>query len=158
MTARDNPKEAVQELETVRDAVGDKWPALQYEAMMAEAEARAALDQPGQAESLWWKVAVRAADDRLRAKAAVNRGLSLKKRGQLREALYSFLRVAILHTDQVENYQKALYHAALTAREYYDGNQRAKELASELFSHYPESGWTKRLRNEMKGGGNGSGS
>ena len=153
LMARDNLQKAVDILEEVRKSAGQKRPSVQHRAMMAQADAHGALDQPGQAESLWWKVAVRAESDRLRAKACVKRGLSLKKRGRLREALYSFLRVVVLHTDQVDAHKKALYHSALAAREYYEGSKRAEELASDLYTRYPQSALAKRLRKEMKAGG-----
>lgn len=138
--------QAVEKLAALQKELKDSRPQLYYRARMEEAYARLASDDQRGAESILWEMSLRCDDPELRAEAAVSRGLSLKKRGQLREALYSFLRVVVLHFDVPDEYQKALYHAALVAREYYEDDQRAKELANELYEKFPQSHLTQELK------------
>ncbi len=144
--------QAIQALETLSDQYMEKVPELAYLAMISEAYAWQGKDNYRKAENLFRTVGLQSPDDEMRAEAYNSRGLSLMKRGQIREALFSFLRVVVLHRDIKHEYQKALYYAAVTAKEYYsDAPQRAKELAKRLKNRYPGSYWTKKLKKNHPG-------
>ncbi len=139
---------AVKRLSELQEELKENHPELYHRARLEEAYARLASDDQRGAENILWQMALECDDPELQAEAAVSRGLSLKKRGELREALYSFLRVVVLHFDVPDEYQKALYHAALVAREYYGDDQRARELAAELYDDFPGSHLAEQLKKE----------
>jgi len=149
LAEQNKPDEAIEKIKKVRDRIPDKYAELRYHAMMAEAYALQAKGEFRQAERLFLTVALMCDDEELEAEACISRGLSLKKRGNLREALYSLLRVIVLHFRVPHEYQRALYHAALVAKEYYPDGQRAKELANELYNKFPDSYWANKLKADM---------
>jgi len=101
------------------------------------------------AEEFFEAVGLRSPDDELRAEAYNSRGLSLLNRGQTREALFSFLRVVVLHYDIVHEYQRALYCAAKASKEYYGDDKRARELQRMLTNKFPNSYWAAKLKQEL---------
>jgi len=156
--ARAKYDEAIAELEAVKKELMDFTPDLAYQAMIGEAYAYQGKGDLDKAENVFEVVGLQAPDDELRAEALNSRGLSLRKRGQPREALFSFLRVVLLHFDIPSEHQKALYNAAYAAKEYYKEDKemkRALELAGTLKTRYPNGYWTKRLIREwnIKTGG-----
>jgi len=139
---------ALEKLGKLRKEIPEEQAELHYQAMLAEAYARLGKGQFREAEKLFWTVGLKSDDEELQAEALISRGLSLKSRGNLREALYSFLRVVVLHFRVTHEYQRALYHAALVAKELYP--ERAKELAGELCNKFPHSYWAKKLKEEIQ--------
>ena len=148
LTEQKNNDKAIEKLAKLREDIPEEQVELRYQAMLAEAYARQGKDQLREAEALFWTVGLRSDDEELQAEALISRGLSLKSRGNLREALYSFLRVIVLHFRVTHEYQRALYHAALVAQELYP--EKAKELARELYNKFPKSYWAKNLKEETQ--------
>jgi tetratricopeptide (TPR) repeat protein len=141
--------EAIEKLQALQQELGEGKAALTYMAKLAEAYAWQGKEKYPRAEDLFQEVGLRSPVEEMRAEAYNSRGLSLKKRGQAREALFSFLRVVVLHHGIRHEYQKALYHAAVTSKEYYsNAPQRARELGSRLAHRFPNSYWAKRLKAE----------
>ncbi|MFW5923955.1 MAG: tetratricopeptide repeat protein, partial [Planctomycetota bacterium] len=119
MIAEERVDEAIETLQALQEELMDDYPQLAYQAMMFEAFAWQTKENFPRAESLFRDAGLRSPDDEMRAEAFNNRGLSLKARGQVREALFSFLRVVVLHSDIRHEYQRALFNAAVTSKEYY---------------------------------------
>ena len=66
-------------------------------------------------------------------------------------ALFSFLRVIVLHYDIPSEHEKAYYYAAWAAREYYTDTRRAMELARTLLTRYPPPHyWSEKLIKEWE--------
>lgn len=143
-------KEAIAQLQKVRAEIKKDHPALAYLAMFQEALALEAMNEPRKAERLFETVGREAPNEEMKARAFNRRGLSLLKRGNRREALFSFLRVVVLHFNVIQEYPKALYYAARAAREYYGNDKRAKELAERLYKEFPKSYWANKLKAETK--------
>lgn len=140
---------ALDKLEKLSEDYEEETPELAYLAKMGEGYAWQGKENYREAEDIFRRVGLRSPDNAMRAEAFNSRGLSLMKRGQIREALFSFLRVVILHQDIRQEYQKALFYAAVTSNEYYsDAPQRARELAKKLKSNFSDSYWTKKLKEE----------
>ena len=141
-------QDAVTALAKVQEGLLESHPDLAYLAMLSEAYARQGLKEYARAEGLFETVGLRSPDNELRAEAFNSRGLSLLKRGQTREALFSFLRVVVLHYDITHEYQRALYYAAKTSAEHYGNDRRAKELRDTLSFKFPNSYWAKKLKQD----------
>jgi len=101
------------------------------------------------AEDYFETAGLKSPDEELRAEAWNSRGLCLLGRGETREALFSFLRVVVLHPGIVHEYQRALYYAAKASKQYYGDDKRAKELRRTLLTRFPNSYWAKKLSSEM---------
>jgi hypothetical protein len=142
--------DAIQKLQSLQMNLSEKEPSLAYLAKLAEAYAWQGREQFSRSEDLFQEVGLRSPVEEMRAEAFNSRGLSLKKRGQAREALFSFLRVVVLHHAIRHEYQKALYFAAVTSKEYYnEAPQRARELGTRLAHKFPNSYWAQRLKKEQ---------
>jgi tetratricopeptide (TPR) repeat protein len=123
--------------------------ALAYLALLGKGYALQGKEDYSQAEVVFEKVGLLSPDEEVQAEAFNSRGLSLRSRAQPREALFSFLRVVILHFSIPSEHEKALYYAAISAREYFEGDTtRALELARMLLTRYPNGYWAKRLSKE----------
>jgi len=94
-------------------------------------------------------VGLQAPQDEMRAEALNSRGLSLLKRGDTREALFSFLRVVVLHSSVTHEYQKALYYAARASKEYYGDDKRSEELRKTLTTRFPNSYWARKAEEDL---------
>ena len=141
--------EAIQQLQQLQKNLMENHRELAYLAMISEAYAWQGKEQFARAEDLFQEVGLRSPEDEMRAEAYNSRGLSLKKRGQPREALFSFLRVVVLHHAIRHEYQHALYNAAITSKEYYnEAPQRARELGNRLMHKFPNSYWAKLLKRQ----------
>ncbi len=141
-------KEAADALSALHQSLIRSHPDLAYLAALSEAYARQGLKEYAVAERLFETVGLRSPEDEVRAEAFNSRGLSLLKRGQTREALFSFLRVVVLHYDITHEYQRALYYAAKTSAEHYGNDRRAKELRKTLSFKFPNSYWAKKLKQD----------
>lgn len=135
------------------DMLGALWeeyresnPELAYRAKLFEAFAWEGKDSAERAENLFQEVGLQSPDSEMRAVAWSRRGLSLFARGQQREALLSFLRVAIMHPDIRHETQRALYYAARASEEYYGSDERAAELREKLRVRFPGSYWAERAQ------------
>ena len=147
-----NYEAALTALGQTRQAVQENYPDLGYVAMLSEAYAHQGegmtTDPPDEgklrmAENLFREVGLRSGVPELQAEAFNGRGLSLLARGDQREALFSFLRVVVLHRSVSHEYERALCYAANTAYEYYkEDPKKAKELA---FMLSPNSPWREML-------------
>jgi len=141
--------EALGALDTVIAKMKEAQPSLAYLAMLSKAYAYQGKEKYADAEKTFEIVGILAPDEEIRAEAFNSRGLSLRARGQPREALFSFLRVVVLHFGIPSEHEKALYHAAWSAREYYEKDmRRAIELARTCKTRYPNGVWTKKLTEE----------
>ena len=142
-------EDAIEKLQALAEEFMGNQPRLAYLAKLSEAYAWQGKENFARAEDLFQKVGLRSPEMEMRAEAFNSRGLSLKKRGQQREALFSFLRVIVLHHSIRNEYQKALYHGAITSKEYYsNAPRRARELGMRLAHKFPNSYWAKRLKTE----------
>jgi outer membrane protein assembly factor BamD (BamD/ComL family) len=124
---------------------------LENEALLVKAEAllaKTGVEDHRQAEAICREVVLKAKDERLKAEAANLRGDSLRKRGETREALFSYLRTVVLYFRQKHAYQKALYWSSICAARYGLPN-RAEELANELKYRFPTSQWHQRLEKDL---------
>jgi len=140
--------EALQPLDAVIGQMLKSEPDLAYLAMLSKGYALQGKSEFDKAEKTFEEVGIRAPEGEVRAEAFNSRGLSLRKRGQPREALFSFLRVVVLHYDIPSEHEKALYYAAWAAREYYEDTKRAMELAKTLITRYPRGYWAAKLKRE----------
>jgi tetratricopeptide (TPR) repeat protein len=141
--------EAIKALQEVRAAVMQKHPDIGWLAMLFEAYACQGKEDFRKAEELFETVGLNSGQEELQAEAFNSRGRSLLKRGDQREALFSFLRVAVLYQAVTHEYQQALYYAAKTSKEYYGDDKRAKELAETLLLKFPNSYWARKLKAEL---------
>jgi len=135
--------EAIEKLSQLNQQYKENRPELAYLALLSEGYAWQGLKKYPKAEDLFEQVGLRSPDDEMRAEAFNSRGLSLMNRGDSREALLSFLRVVVLHYDIDSEYQRALYYAAKSSKDYYGTDQRFKELRQRLQVRFPNSHWTK---------------
>jgi len=144
--------QAVAELVAAREKLMEDYPDLAYQAMLGEAYARQKKGTTAaqrEAENLFETVGLRSPEEEVRAEAFNSRGISLKNRGDEREALLSFLRVVVLHRNIPQEHQRALCEAARLSKQYYGDDERAKELADQLHFTYPGSYWDKKLQEDL---------
>ncbi len=123
-------------------------PLLAYRAKFFEGLAWRGRELHEDAESVFLDIGIQAPDSGLQAAAWNQRGLSLFERGQQREALMSFLRVVLMHSEMRREVQRAFYYAARASEEYYGNDDRARDLRDKLRNRFPGSYWTQRLEAE----------
>lgn len=122
-----------------------------YGALLVKAEAllgKRGVKFHREAEDICQMVVLNAKDDQTKAAASNYRGDSLRKRGETREALFSYLRTVVLYFRQKHEYQKALYWASICAARYGLTN-RAIELSRELKYRFATSEWAKKLEQDL---------
>lgn len=124
---------------------------LAYLALISKGYAEQGLENFRKAEELFLEVGIRSPNEEMRAEAINSRGQSLMNRGDTREALFSFLRVHVLHNNIANEHQRALFYATKMAKDYYEGETqtRWRELLQQLKMRYPGSYWEQRARKEF---------
>lgn len=143
---------AIPLLQQARRDLMAKHPDLAYRAVLGEAYAlqkKDTLEDRRAAEELFETVGLRSPVEEDRAEACNSRGISLKGRGDRREALLSFLRVVVLHSGIRHEHERALYEAAKLSKEVYGNDTRAKEHQKTLQTIYPQSYWAQKLAKEL---------
>jgi len=141
---------AIKELEAIAAEAGKCDPPMEEaadEALLLKGICLRELRDYRTAESLLNQVGIEGATEELKAQALVCRGESLMERGEMREALFAFLRVVVLHFREKPLHAKALYLASrCAASEKVQMPDRAQDLKLELIANHPDTSYAQRAR------------
>ncbi len=113
------------------------------EALASEGRCMLLAGQYDAGEKILYQLAKQVDDAATKAQVYNALGDSFWKRGEVHEALFCYLRVAVLYFDVPDEHPKAMYWAAKCFAKRGDP-QRAKELLAELKREYPDSPWSKK--------------
>ncbi|HOX39005.1 MAG TPA: hypothetical protein PL033_13540 [Candidatus Brocadiia bacterium] len=103
------------------------------------------------AEEEFERVGIFAQEEEMKALGMTARGECLMERGEMREALFSFLRVEVLHFRVKPLHAKSLYMSARCAEsEKVQLPERAAEMRKTLATRYAESPWARLLKTQQQ--------
>ena len=127
----------------VAEAEKAKDPSMVEQALVSQGRCLLKAKKYDQGERVLFQVAKDAQEEETKAQIRNALGDSFWARGEVNEAMFQYLRVAVLYFEQPEEHAKALYWASKCFAKRGDP-ARAKELTAELKRDHKDSPWAKK--------------